>query len=190
MSRGNAANVTTGKPRVDGGVYIAPLNTVLPTDAKTALTSAFVNAGYVSEEGVTNQPQRTSGEIKEWGGQTVDTPTTGFTDRWKIKFIETNKTVLKLVNGDSNVKETGNKLAVTVNAAELDEYVIVVDMALKGGKLKRVILPRAKVTEVADIVHRGDQAVAYDVTVNAAPDSSGNNHYEYIEPGEATTTES
>jgi len=190
MSRGNAENVTTGKPRVDGGVYIAPLNTALPTDATSALASAFAPAGYVSEDGVTNQQQRTSGEIKEWGGQTVDTPTTGFTDRWKIKFIETNKTVLKLVNGDSNVAETGNKLAVTVNGTELNEYVIVIDMALKGGKLKRTILPRAKVAEIADIVYKGDQAVAYDATVNAAPDSSGNNHYEYIEPGETAAAES
>lgn len=182
MPRGTAANVTTGKPGIDGGVYIAPLNTALPTDAKTALDAAFVNAGYVSEDGVTNQQSRTSGEIKEWGGQTVDTPTTGFTSRWKIKYIESvNVTVLKLVHGDDNVTETSGKVKVVINGAELDEYAIVIDMALKGGKLKRVVLPRAKVTEIGDIVYKGTDPVAYDTTINAAPDSSGNNQYEYIE---------
>lgn len=182
MSRGNAENVTTGKPGINGGVYIAPLNTTLPTDAKTALDGAFVNAGYVSEDGVTNTQSRETAEIKEWGGQTVDTPTTGFNTQWKIKYIEgMNVSVLKLVNGDDNVAEASGKVTVTVNGTELDEYVIVIDMAFKGGKLKRVVLPRAKVTEIGDIVYKGTDPVAYDTTINAAPDSSGNNQYEYIE---------
>lgn len=182
MSRGNAANVTAGKPRVDGGVYIAPLNTALPTDAKTALAAAFVNAGYVSEDGVTNTQSRESTEIKEWGGLVVDTVSTGFSDQWKIKFIEgLNTGVMKLVHGDDNVTEASGKVTVTVNGAELDEYVVVIDMAAKGNKLKRVVLPRAKVTGIGDIVYKGTDPVAYDATISAAPDSSGNCHYEYIE---------
>ena len=37
----NKANVTTGKPKVGGAVFRAPVGTTLPTDASTALNSAF-----------------------------------------------------------------------------------------------------------------------------------------------------
>ena len=33
----NVENVTTGKPKVGGAVYRAPVGTTLPTDATTAL---------------------------------------------------------------------------------------------------------------------------------------------------------
>ena len=46
----NASNVSAGKPKVAGAVYRAPKGTTLPTDATTALASAFVDMGYVSEE--------------------------------------------------------------------------------------------------------------------------------------------
>lgn len=44
-----ASYVSTGKPGVAGGVWVAPLGTTLPTDATTALdTTKFTCLGYVS----------------------------------------------------------------------------------------------------------------------------------------------
>ena len=45
--------VTTGKLGKLGGVYRAPAETALPTDATTDLASAFKNIGEVSEDGIT-----------------------------------------------------------------------------------------------------------------------------------------
>ena len=53
-------------------------------------------------------------------------------------------------------------------------------MILKGGALKRVVLPNAKVTAVGDITYADASAVGYETTVSAVPDTSGNTHYEYI----------
>ena len=40
-----SANVSVGKPKIAGAVYVAPLGTTLPTDAVTALATAFKGLG-------------------------------------------------------------------------------------------------------------------------------------------------
>jgi len=177
----NAANVTTGKRRVDGGIYFAPAGTALPTDATTALATAFKNLGYVSEDGVTNSLSKETTEIKEWGGDTVDVVLTAQNDTFSLTFIESmNVDTLKAIYGDSNVTEASGAITVTVNASEAPAGVYVIDMVMKGNKLKRIVIPNGKVSELGDIVYKADEAVGYDVTIAASLDANGNTHYEYI----------
>jgi len=177
----NAANVTTGKRRTDGGIYFAPAGTTLPTNATTTLATSFKNLGYVSEDGVTNSLSKDVTEIKEWGGDTVDTVLTAQTDTFQFTLIESlNTDTLKAVYGDANVTESSGAITVTVKAAEAPSGVWVIDMIQKGNKLKRIVIPNGKVSELGDVVYKADEAVGYDVTVAANLDSSGNTHYEYI----------
>ena len=177
----NAANVTTGKRRVDGGIYFAPAGTTLPTDATTALAAAFKNLGYVSEDGVTNSLSKETTEIKEWGGAVVDNVQTGYTDTFSLTFIESmNVDTLKAIFGNSNVSESSGAITVTVNASEAPSGIYVIDMIQKGSKLKRIVIPNGKVSELGDIVYKADEAVGYDVTIAASLDANGNTHYEYI----------
>lgn len=177
----NAANVTTGKRRTDGGIYFAPAGTTLPTNATTTLATAFKNLGYVSEDGVTNSLSKDVTEIKEWGGDTVDTVLTAQTDKFQFTLIESlNTDTLKAVYGDANVTESSGAITVTVKAAEAPSGVWVIDMIQKGNKLKRIVIPNGKVSELGDVVYKADEAVGYDVTVAANLDSSGSTHYEYI----------
>jgi len=52
---------------------------------------------------------------------------------------------------------------------------------LKGGILKRVVLPSAKVSEIGDITYGDSDAIGYETTWTAIPDTDGNTHYEYIQ---------
>lgn len=178
----NSMNVTTGKPRIGGAVYRAPLGTALPTNAVDALDAAFVDLGFISEDGVTSSNSRESEEIKAWGGTTVLTSQTDYQDTWQAVFIESmNIDVLKMVFGDANVSgavESG--ITVKANAAELAQASYVFDMVLKGGVLKRVVLPVASISEIGDTTYVDNEAVGYDVTLAALPDTSENTHYEYI----------
>lgn len=182
MSAGTSTNVTTGKRTVNGGIYVAPAGTTLPTDATTTLAAAFVNLGYVSEDGVTNTVSKESTAIKEWGGETVAKPQTSQDDTFKWKFIEgLNADVLKLVFGASNVTVTSGAIKVIVNGNNDTPHVIVIDMAQANNRLKRIVIPVATVDSIGDIVYKGTDAVGYDLTIGAAYDATlGGTHAEYI----------
>lgn len=176
------SNVTAAKPKVGGGIYSAPLGTAVPTDATTALNVAFKNLGYVSEDGVTNSDERSTDDIKAWGGDTVNTVQTEKKDTFKYTLIEAlNVDVLKEVYGDSNVSgtlETG--ITIKSNSKQLDPHSIVIETVLTDNALKRIVLPNAKVTEVGEITYGDSDNVGYETTVTCYPDSDGNTHYEYI----------
>ena len=52
MADNNNTYVSTGKPKIGGAVFRAPLGTTLPTTADETLDAAFVNQGYCSEDGL------------------------------------------------------------------------------------------------------------------------------------------
>ena len=187
----NAAYVSTGKPKTTGAVYRAPLGTTLPTDASTALAGAFVELGFVSEDGVTNNNTPDSDTVKDWGGQTVLVLQNEKPDEWTLTLIEAlNPNVLKTVYGDSRViyNEGAGTITVQATADQLADKVYVIDMVMKGGALKRVVIPIGSLSEVGEIVYKGDEAVGYELTLAALPDSSGVTHYEYIKLASAATT--
>ncbi len=176
-------NVSTAKPKVGGAIYSAPVGTELPTDAIGELDPEFNGLGYVSEDGLTNENTPESETIQAWGGDTVAVVQTSKEDSFTYTLIEaTNVNVLKDVYGQENVEgdiETG--ITVKANNKELEERAIVIDMILKGGILKRIVIPNAKVSELGEIEYQDEEAIGYETTVMSLPDEEGNTHYEYIQ---------
>lgn len=177
----NKDNVTTGKPKIGGSVYRAPKGTTPPTNATSELSSAFVCLGYISDDGLKNNENRSTTEIKAWGGDTVYVAQTDKSDTFTMTFLEAlNPEVLKTVHGSGNVTGSlAEGLSVKINSAMLDEYVWVIDMIMNGA-LKRVVIPAGRVTNVSEVTYDDDSAVGYAATMTAFPDSEGNTHYEYI----------
>lgn len=183
-----ATNVTTGKPKVGGAVYWAPIGTTLPADATTALASTYTCLGYVSEDGVTNDNSPASEVLKAWGGDTVLNMQTERPDSFGLTLIEAlNEDVLKAIYGEDNVIEptTGKPLTVLATPDDMTPGVWVFDMILRGGVPKRIVVPNGVISNLGTISYKDDAAVGYAITVNDIPvyDSARAKsvyHYEYI----------
>lgn len=186
----NVANVSAGKPKIKGAIFVAPVGTPLPTNAISELDSAFESLGYVSDAGVVNSNSASSEKKKAWGGDTILNLQTEKPDTFKYTLVEVLRlAVLKYVYGNDNVSGTlDSGITVKANSKELPMVSVVVDMILKGGVLKRIVVPNSQVTNVEDITYADTDLIGYGTTADAFPDGEGNTHYEYIQSAPVITT--
>lgn len=179
-TQNSTANVSAGKPKLTGAIFTAPEGTAAPTSATSTLAAAFKCMGYSSEDGLTNAITRESETVKAWGGDTVLTPQTEYEETFSFTLIEPlRKEVLEVVYGSTNVTEASGLRTVQANSAELPNRVWVFDLVMSNGKARRIVVPKAKVTEIGDITYTDNEPVGYELTITAVPDASGNTSYIY-----------
>ena len=177
-----AGNVSAGKPKIGGAVFRAVAGTTPPTDATTSLAAAFKDLGYCSEDGLVNSNSPSTTNIKAWGGDTVLTIQEEKEDTFQLTLIEAlNTEVLKAVYGSTNITGALNTgLTVKANSKEPEEGVWAIELVLNSNTVKRVVIPKGKISEIGDISYTDSDAIGYEITITAVPDSNGNTHYEYI----------
>ena len=172
------SKVSTGKPKVTGAVHWAPKGTPVPTSVYDELDSAFLDLGYLSEDGVELGFDNTS--IKAWGGEDVIV----FKDESiKINFLQsTDENVLKVVFGTENVTvddETG-EIHVKSMAEYSQEGAFVFDMIMRGNVPRRLVAANGTISEVGSVTYKDKEAIIYPVTITCNPDETGAPHHEYI----------
>jgi len=100
-------NVVVGKPLVTGGVLTAPVGTVLPTDALTALIAAYKAVGYITDSGVVKSEKRNTGTVAAWGGDTIAATSKEYQVTIKLDLAEfLNSITQSLIYGAANVVAT------------------------------------------------------------------------------------
>lgn len=176
------ANVSTGKPNGAGSIFRAPIGTTIPAGAKAELDEAFVQQGYVSEDGVTNSNSASVDTGKAWGGDIVITYQTEKPDTFQFTLIESlNPDVLKTVYGEDHVTGTiAAGLTVEATSDEADESVWVIDQILRNDTIKRIVIPNGKITEMGDVVYKDDELIGYEITIQAFPYEGNKTHKEYF----------
>ncbi|WP_028477862.1 hypothetical protein [Nocardia sp. CNY236] len=177
------ANVYAAMPKASGAVLRAPLGTAGPTSATDALDNAFVDCGFVGEEGFTESNTRETEKKKAFGGSTVKVLQTDYTATVKFAFLEsTNADVLKAVFGDDNVTVDAQTEAITVekNKKALPHNAWVIDTVDDAVGSIRTFIPNGQITAVEDIIKVHTDTIMYTITMECFEDASGTNIYEYI----------
>lgn len=175
------SNVSFGKPKATGAVFVAPAGTAVPTDATTALAGAYKGLGYVSEDGLVNSVETDTEQVHAWGGDKVLEGQTTFSEMFTVNLIETNAEALKVYYGEDNVDVDGDDITVRANGTELPDVVVVFELVLTGGRIKRIVVPKGRIADrSAEITYVDGEAIAYPAVFTAFPDADGNTHTEYI----------
>lgn len=177
----DAQNVSFGKPKATGAVFVAPAGTALPTDATSSLNVAFKGLGYVSEDGLVNSIETDTEDVIAWGGDKVLSGQTSFSEMFTVNLIETNAEALKVYYGEDNVTVDGDEITVVQNSAQLPNVSVVFELVLTGGRIKRIVVPNAQIVDRSgEITYVDGEPIAYPAVFTAYPDEDGNTHTEYI----------
>lgn len=155
----------------DGGVfYRAPLHTALPTLADAPwddLPIAWVDHGWVGDDGITNGMQRDRTDHQAFGGDIVKSTQDKYTETLKVTCYESNPTVLRTVFGEDNVVVGGSThRQITVNHSSLPlERSAFLVRVIEGEKTRLIRVQEGEITTVGDVVHLNSQLLKYTVTI-------------------------
>lgn len=168
----NASRVRVG---IAGELYKAPFGTTAPTDATSALDSAFSGLGYVSEDGVTENWDDSVDDIVAWqNATTVRSSTTQSTLSFGLTLIETSGLVLEAFHrGSSITADGGGDFHIDVKPITADPSAWVLQV-VDGTKLIRIHVGNGEIVERGEVMYANGEPVGYPITLRAYPDGAGN----------------
>lgn len=187
----NAQNVLVGAPDqlTTGAILSAPRGTTMPLTPTEAPEAEFTSSGYISEDGLTLTPERSTTGIKDWSGAIVRQLLEEFNGTLAWSHLETNEESLKNYFGDENVtiteatETTGRQITAALGADELPRKAWL--FRIKDGKRRVLIkVPDGQITEQGEIAFTKSDAIKWPVTLTTYPDEFGKNIYIITDDGE------
>lgn len=183
----NTANVSTGKGVRGGYFFLAPVGTDLPTDNTTPLDAAFLNMGYLGDDGVVFSDSSTTDTYQDMNGDTIDSSTGAPEKTFQVTFREVKKDTLAVLRGEANVTDADGKLTAYDRGPNDATYVGVFELLLKNGRKWRRVVPQCNVGELGDETIVYNQLVGRQVTMTALMDATANAYY--VDHYDSTETE-
>lgn len=153
----NADEIVVG---ADGTVNVAPVGTAGPTDIVTALDAAFVDLGYVSEDGIEMTPGMDITEVPAWQSfYAVRRIVTSRSFDLGFELLQWNETSLVLAFGGGTVATAAAVHTYSPPSPEVIDYRALVVSWADGTKDYRLHVPKVLVTDTSAInVNRSDAA--------------------------------
>lgn len=160
-----------------GGVSRAPLGTVGPTDATTALPAGFKKVGRISEDGLTENYSVETEKVKDWSGKTVKVLKTDSELTYEFTILEVaDPDNLGFVFGDDNVTTggTAGTVAVDIKGEMLPAQAFAFTMREGStGPARRIVVPHGQPTMSSEVTYISSDVVKYTITVDALADDNG-----------------
>ena len=191
----NPSTIASGGARDKRGVvrFAAPgADVEIPktiTEALAVSLDAYTPAGYVGEDGISEEAAKEPDPVKEMGGSTVAQLLPEYEHTFTFTLIEAlNANTLRLLNGSENVTVTSEGVTVRSNDSLPEERAYLLDVLDKAGQRIRIAIPRGQATVSGETVYSAGEVIAYEVTLVTFPDEDGVNAYRhYINTGTTET---
>lgn len=168
------SNITIGLPKSNGAVFWAPAGTTLPTSAEATLDAAFVNLGYISEDGVTLSTEESVDQIRAWGREVVMISSTEYSETFQVNFLETvRESVLQFIKGTENVSiDADGAIRVKTTGDQLPRGVIVIDTLQNNGsrnpRIHRIVFGDCQISDRSgDQNYNNSDPLTYPATIEA-----------------------
>jgi len=192
----NEVRVGMPEQKTTGAIKYAPVGTDLPdlsdiSVASVVLDSAFTGNEYVSEDGLTLTPSKSTADIKDWSGATVRKVLESFDGTLTWIMISTNANAMKITFGEENVTTEaatlthGNQVRASLGA-DLPDVKSWVFLMKDGDARIVIVVPKGQITELQDVTFAANSAVGWGVTLATYPDENGKSIYIMTDDGVVT----
>ncbi|WP_130865848.1 phage tail tube protein [Acidipropionibacterium timonense] len=99
----STAEVRVGGPKVGGYAWKAPIGSTRPTDGVAALNAAYLDLGYISDDGLSVKTDKSNDKIKDWNLDTIAVIEKSNEATLEVTFDQVTANSCKALFGDSNV---------------------------------------------------------------------------------------
>ena len=183
----NTANVSVGKGKSGGYFFLAPAGTALPDDNSTPLAAAFLNMGFLGDDGAVFSDSSSTDTYYDLNGDSIETSNGEIEKTFTVTFREIKKDSLAVINGSANVTDSNGVLTVHDKGPNDSTYVGVFEFLLKNGRTWRRVVPQCKPGELGDMTVVYSELVGREVTMTALLDATTGDYY--IDYYDSTETE-
>lgn len=181
----STANVSYGKFLSGGYFFLAPSGTALPTDNTTPLDAAFLNMGFLGDDGVNFSDSSSTENAFDANGDSIATSQGEIEKTFTVTFREIKKDSLAVLYGSANVTDADGKLTVHDKGPNDATYVGVFEIRLKDGRKWRRVVPQCQPGELGDQTIVYNELVGRELTMAALLDSTSGSYYiDYIDSTE------
>lgn len=173
----NTANVSVGKGVAGGYMFVAPTGTALPTDNSTALDAAYLNVGYLGDDGITFSDSSETDSFFDLNGDTIETSNGSIEKSFTVTLREIKKDSLALIYGSNNVTDQTGKLTAHDKGPNDASYVVVFELLLKNGRKWRRVGPQCKLGELGDMNVVYSDLVGREITMSVLKDATTGDYW-------------
>ena len=173
----NTQNVSVGKGVSGGYMFVAPAGTTLPADYTTTLDTAYLNVGYLGDDGIVFSDSSSNDSFYDLNGDSIESSASEIEKTFTVTLREIKKDSLALIYGTANVTDAEGKLTVHDKGPNDASYVVVFELLLKNGRKWRRVVPNCKLGELGDMTVVSTELVGREITMSALKDATSGDYY-------------
>lgn len=167
------SEVRLGAPKVGGYAFSAPIGSTRPTTADAALDAAYIDLGYVSEDGIEIATENGVTKIKDWNLDTIAAIQESNECTITLTLMQKSVASTKEVFGEGNVVATGDTITAVHYTGEIlphKQYAF----PMKDGKGPQILdIGDGQITGLDGLSFKKNEVVRFPVTIECFKDKDG-----------------